>query len=364
MISSDPSLLASSKLMEEVASYRPLALAVMLDLGADPELMDSFWGTSPLCMAAAHGNTESIGSLISAGALVDGVGIARNTALLHAAKSGQLASAMMLAERGADLDRESLDYPHTALNVAEELAPLVGKGQAEVAEYLRSVGATKPWDYHRHEDFWDDVVGELTILLVEGTLGLTHAHPVGESRTPHATIHIRRARHGWKKNFQTLYSAGLTQQGGKHEIGLCLTSKWPLHRRALEEERFRRPVDFLLAVSDRVLQGAVVRHGDVLDREHELVRGLEWPGEFQQWLVVDHDSFRQKRTELEDPDVPLVLLMVPHLEKKPLKPGPDAVAKADLKAMAKWEKPAASGGKHNLVVPLCYDAPWLGGKWF
>ena len=62
------------------------------------------------------------------------------------------------------------------------------------------------------------------------------------------------------------------------------------------------------------------------------------------------------RAEFADPTVP-------HLEKKPLKPGPDARAKADHKASVKWEKPAASGGKNNLVVPLCYDASWLNGKW-
>jgi hypothetical protein len=364
LVSREARLLGSHRLLLEVARRKPEVLELLLTLGADSELVDPSWATSLLSAAAAAPNCASMNVLLAAAALVDGPATLPNSPLLYAAKNGRLDSARILVEHGADLDRDSLGYPHTPLNVAEELAPLIGKGQAEVAEYLRSVGATKPWDYHRHEDFWDDVLGELTILLVEGTLGLTHAHPVGESRTPFATIHIRRARHGWKKNFQTLYSAGLTHQGGKHEIGLCLTSKWPLHKRALEEERFRRPVDFLLAVSDRVLQGAVVRHGDVLDRDHELVRGLEWPGDFQQWLVVDHESFKQKRAELADPDVPLVLLLVPHLAKKPLKAGPDAVATADLKAKAKWERPAASGGKHNLVVPLCYDAPWLKGKWF
>jgi hypothetical protein len=286
------------------------------------------------------------------------------TPLYSAAAFGHLEVARLLVEAGADVDRDSLARPDTPLGFAEDPPPNTDGSHAKVAEYLRSVGATKPWDYHRPDTFWDGVIGELTILFAESCLGLTHAKPVGERKTDHATIHIRRARHGWKTIFQTLYSAGLPTQGGHCEVGLCLTSKWPLHRRALEEDRFRRPVDFLAGLSDRILQGAPLAHGDLLGRDHELVRDLDWPGDFDQWVAVRHESFEARRAEVGDPALPTVLLLVPHLGKKPLKTAKEARAIADYKAQVKWEKPAASGAKNNLVVPLCYDAPWLSGHWY
>ncbi len=359
-----PALSLNPDLLFKAAYRCTSCLSLLLDSGADIEAMNKFWGSSALTDAAAYGNHASVELLLARGALVDGPLLARNTALMSAAKHGTVEVAKLLCESGADVDRDSLDYPHSALNIAEELAPLSNKGQGLVAEYLRSVGATKPWDFHRHEDFWDGAVGELTILLVESCLGNVCAVPLVDSKSQHSRIVVRRTRHGWKSNFQTVFTCGLPSQGAPCEVGLCLTSRWPLHRRALENEQFARPAVFLSAVADRLLAGAELQHGDVLDRDHPLVAELAWPGEFNQWLVVQHQSFEDRRREVADPDLPVILFLVPHLEKKPLKAGADARAKADHKASVKWEKPAASGGKNNLVVPLCYDAPWLGGAWF
>ena len=59
-----------------------------------------------------------------------------------------------------------------------------------------------------------------------------------------------------------------------------------------------------------------------------------------------------------------MLLVVPHLQKSPLKPGKDALSKADAKAKVAWEKAAAAGDRNNLVVPLCYEGHWLEGRWY
>lgn len=364
LLAASPELAFDSGLLQNAAATNAECCVALLDAGADMEAMDPFWGSSALTKASGFGREDGVRVLLDRGALVDGPLFARNTALMAAAKHGQLEIAKLLHERGADLDRDSLDYPSSALNIAEELAVLSNKGQGAVADYLRSVGATKPWDYHRHEDFWDGVIGELTILFVESCLGNVCEAPVFDMKSEHARVVVRRTRHGWKTNLQTIFTSGLPWQGAKCEVGLCLTSKWPLHRRALEDAVFRRPVDLVAAVADRLLQGADLDHGDVLDRSHPLVKDLTWPGEFEQWLVVRHRDFEERREEIKDPDLPIVLLLVPHLEKKPLKSGKDAVDKADLKATVKWQKPAASGGKSNLVVPLCYDAPWLKGNWF
>ena len=359
-----PSLVANPDLLIEAADESADCCSVLLDAGADIEAIDPTLEGYPLKRAASTGTYECAELLLSRGALVNGLPIVRATPLMLAAAEGHLEVAKLLVEHGADIDHDGLGSPSTALSLAEELAPLKRSGQDKVAEYLRSVGATKPWDYHRHEDFWDGAVGELTILFVESCLGNVCAIPLVDSKSEHSRIVVRRTRHGWRSIFQTVFTCGLPSQGAPCEVGLCLTSRWPLHRRALENEQFARPAGFLGAVADRLLAGAALHHGDVLDRDHPLVAELAWPGEFNQWLLVQHQSFEERRREVADPDLPVILFLVPHLGKKPLKAGADARAKADHKASVKWEKPAANGGKNNLVVPLCYDAPWLKGAWF
>ncbi len=359
-----PSIVANPDLLIEAADESADCCLFLLDAGADIEAVDPTLEGYPLKRAASTGTYECAEVLLARRALVDGRPIAGATPLMSAAAQGHLEVAKLLVAHGADVDRDGLGSPSTALSLAEELAPLKRSRQDKVAEYLRSVGATKPWDYHRHEDFWDGAVGELTILFVESCLGNVCAVPLFDSKSEHARIVIRRARHGWKSIFQTVFTCGLPLQGAPCEVGICITSRWPLHRRAMESDQFARPAVFLSAVADRLLAGAALHHGDVLDRDHPLVAELAWPGEFNQWLVVQHQSFEERRREVADPDIPVILFLVPHLEKKPLKPGTETRAKADHKALVKWEKPAASGGKNNLVVPLCYDAPWLGGAWF
>ena len=157
---------------------------------------------------------------------------------------------------------------------------------------------------------------------------------------------------------QALFTAGISANGDACEIALATHSLWPTHRGAMQEERFRVPVEFLSGVGQRIIDTSRPVHGDVLDRDHPLVGGIEWPGDFKQWLVVEHESVKSCAAVSEG-KCPKLLFLVPHLEKKALKRGPDARARADFKATVKWEKPALKGGKNNLVIPLCYNAPWL-----
>ncbi len=357
LVRDEPSLVATPLLLHQAAVQSLECSEVLLDAGADALALDE-WGNSPIVNAAGEGRVEILKALMSRGAPADGAVTAPSSPLMAAASEGHLEIARVLVEAGADLDRDSLKFPTTALSLAEELAPLKNTGQAEVARYLRSVGATKPWDYHRAEGFWDGAFGELTVLLVESCLGNVCAAPLHDEKTDNSRIVVRRTRHGWKTRFQTVFTSGLPSQGAACELAIPLTSKWPLHRRALGQAVFRCPIEFLVGAADRVLQGAEIRHGDVLTREHPVVAGLVWPGSFDQWLVVEHSSFVERRLELGDPDLPTVLLLVPHLEKKRLHPGEDAQLRADAKARIKWEKAAASGGKNNLVVPLCYTPTW------
>lgn len=375
-LSRAPSVAMRPEFLVSAAAEGADFVAAVLEFGANLEAINGS-GTSALAHAARRGKIDVVRLLLSRGAMPDGDVCAPTTPLMGAALHGKLEIAKLLVEAGADLDRDSLLTPTSALSVAESAAPFDQEARAEVARYLRSVGATKPWDEDRPDDFWEDAVGQLTILLAESALGVVSATPLHDELTEFARLVVRRCRHGWNQRFQTLFTSGLSEQGASYELALPLTAKWPLHRRALEQPRFRRPVDFLAAAGDRALTGVRIQHGDVLSREHPLVSGLEWPGEFDQWLVVDHATFAAKRAEfaaseiaeVRDTELPLVLLLVPHLEKKPLKPGDDARRKADAKALVKWEKPAASGGRNNLVVPLCYTPTWSAmsdppGTWY
>ena len=350
-------------LSDAVVSNQVDCAGVLLDAGADPELIRPYWGSTVLTTAAGFGHLDCVEFLLDRGVLVDGLPAASYTALMDAAIGGHFDVVRVLHEHGADLDRDSLGGVGTALTMAEDPPPNI-VGNEKIVDYLVAAGATKPWDYKRPSGFWSADPAYATLLLVESCLGLVSSAPVAERKSRHYRFDVRRARHGWHNAFHTVFSAGLTRQGGNCEVGVCLTSKWPLHRRALEEERFRRPVDFVAGLSERILAGLALRHGDVLDREDPALRELPWPSDARQWLVVAHESFEARRRELNDDALPTVLLVIPHLQKSLLKPGKDARSKADAKAKAAWEKPALGGGRNNLVVPLCYEAPWLEGRWY
>jgi hypothetical protein len=199
----------------------------------------------------------------------------------------------------------------TPLAAADDPAPNSDRAKfGEIAEYLRSVGATKPWDDTRSDSFWDGSVGQLATQLVEASLGVVAAPPLMVHRTANSQFDVRRARYGFRNYVQALFTAGIGGNGDACEIALATHSLWPTHRGAIKERRFRVPVEFLSEVGQRIIDTSRPVHGDVLDRDHPLVGGIEWPGDFRQWLV-------------------------------------------------KWEKPALKGGKNNLVIPLCYNAPWL-----
>lgn len=316
----------------------------------------------PPLLAAAYNAPGLVKYLLSRGALVDGAATAVSSPLCSAASGPSLACARVLVEAGADLDRDSLLRPGSALNSAEDPPPNGDRAKyAAMAEYLRSVGATKPWEYRRASTFWEGTVGQLTTMLIEAGLGLVAGPPLIEHKSAATHFDVRRCRYGYRSYFQGLFTAGMTASGGACEFVLVTHSFWPTHCGAIKEPRFRAPVDFLATVAQRTLESSEPVHGDVLDRDHPLVGGVTWPGAFNQWLVVEHESIKLLAAEMADPKLPKALFLVPVLDKKPLKSGPEARARADFKANVKWEKPAMKTGKNNLTIPLCYSARWLSG---
>jgi len=81
--------------------------------GSDLDLQDKY-GNTALIRAAKHGDVETVISLIQKGANLDLQGQFRNTALIEAATNGHTEIVATLAKNGAQLDLQN-EYGHTAL---------------------------------------------------------------------------------------------------------------------------------------------------------------------------------------------------------------------------------------------------------
>jgi len=91
--------------------------------------------TTALTLAAFQGQTETLKTLLDAGAEVDArAGVGSNTALINAAMGGHAESVQVLLDSGADLGAKTTDGK-TALMTAEEA------GYTEIVELLKKAGA-------------------------------------------------------------------------------------------------------------------------------------------------------------------------------------------------------------------------------
>ena len=341
----------------------------LLGRGANPSASKD--GLSVLRIAASiAGSVDTVRVLLDAGAAPDGAVDHGSTPLQGAAYSGHLDVVRALVEAGADIHRESFGMPLTPTGTAEYWS-FLGKGQAEVAAYLRSLGGQNPYnDPNRPENLWEGREGELHLRFVERALGSrVSPFPLQREHVKGRDLLLYSCRFDRKKwLFRLLFTVQLSLTAGC-EVGLALPCNWPVHRAALELPRFAWPIDFLFGLAARLDRDVgVIGHGDVLDRAHPLARGLAWPARFDQWLVVQHASFETVRTELAAQDEHVAkhlrptLLLVPHFAKTPLRPGADARAKADAKALVKWAKPALGTARNGLVVPIETSAEGSNGS--
>ncbi|MEM6792208.1 MAG: ankyrin repeat domain-containing protein [Myxococcota bacterium] len=331
--------------------HRAAIVEQLLRLGLRPNETDDD-GDVPLSGAAMGGDERSIGIMIEYGATVDGTITSSATPLMTAATEGQNVAARALMRSGADTNRESLRTPLTPLGFANYYRA-AGTGQDKVAEYLISQGGIDP--FNGPERDWAGVRGQAQVEAVEATLGRVHPVPYVRSVTGVDQVTVYRTRFlAQKYLFQLLFTADLALVTG-YELALCLRSTWPMHKAALAQATFRWPLDLLFHWAEEAVAGRAFAHGDATTAREA---GAAVPPKLEQWLVCNHASFELAR-ERRLGAAPM-LLVVPHLLKTPLKPGRQSRQRADKKYEVLWTPPASRTGRNSLVVPQCFDAPWLG----
>lgn len=315
-------------------------------------------GNMALEYAAGWRRASTVDLLLRAGAWVDSADISIVTPLMAAAIEGDLDIVKLLLDAGAELNREHLREPMTATAWAEFYLVTKQPGLPEVAAFLRERGGINPFNEGPHD--WTGVVGEPCVKLVEGHLGPVHPWPIEREVRPGEKLTIRRSRFAPKAPrrfyFHLLFTVDLGPRAGV-ELAVCLPREWPLHDRALKKDEFRMPLDLLCQLGSALLSGRRLAHGDLLTRDDPAFAGLAMQERLDQWLCVQHQSIEEQRWR--EPEAKPLLLLVPNLAKTRIKPGKDALAKADAKAQLPWNLSAAKEGRNALVVPLSYDAPWI-----
>ncbi len=311
-------------------------------------------GRTPLCNAASYGQPDTVRFLLECGALVDGVDVTLRSPLIAAARNGHAEVARLLVEARADINRECLREPFTALAYAEFYSGV--KDTQATVDLLREHGAINPYINVEPRD-WTGARGQVQLELLEHVFGRVHPVPfqrgiAGETVTVHRTRFSSR-----KYLFHMLSTVDLAERAGV-ELALCMRTGWPLHDHALEKNVYRWPVDLVYALAAALLGGRDMPHGDVLESVDPVLENVSVPERIKQWLLVAHESTESVHGRM--PGSAPTLLVVPHLAKTPLKPGKKALGKADSKAKVKWDPPAAGEGRNALVVPLCFEAPWIG----
>ncbi len=310
--------------------------------------------STPLCRAASYGHPGAVRVLLEHGALVDGVDVTIRSSLVAASPDGHAEVVRLLITAGADVNREHLLRPFAPLAYAEFYSG-VKDTQATIA-LLREHGGINPYINVEPRD-WTGARGQVQLELLEHVFGRVHPVSFQRGLADDETVTVHRTRFSSKKYlFHMLCTVDLAERVGV-ELALCMRTGWPLHDHALEKDIYRWPVDLVFALAAALLEGLCVSHGDVLESTDPILEKVSVPERIKQWLLVAHESTESVRSKM--PGVAPTLLVVPHLAKTPLTPGKKALGRADSKAKVKWDPPAAGEGRNALVVPLCFDAPWI-----
>jgi hypothetical protein len=312
------------------------------------------WDTA-LSFAAWNGRLEVVDLLLGAGAEVDGRLDDRSTPLIDACISGHLSVVRRLLEAGADLHRESLRQPLTATGTAEYWS-FKQEGQPEVASYLRSLGGTNPYfdgapDAKDAEERWAGAVGEMHIELLERALyGRVSLVPFEREEGSERPLVVRQCRFSANPYLFRLLCTVNAAPSAPGEVAIALPAAWPLHAAALKEQRYAWPLELVFHVARKLQQGASLSHGDLLARDGEILQNAFTPRDIEQWIVVAHRTFEERRIAVLQAGLAPTLLLVPNFAKA-IKPK-EALAKADAKAQVNWEKPALGTGRSALTVQL------------
>lgn len=237
-------------------------------------------GAVPLHLAAAAGHVDLTRWLLGQGAAVDGGLRSFGTPLMAAAMEGHAQVLEVLLQAGAEVNREHLRLPQTALDFAE-LYRVKQTGQAHTAELLRAAGGVRPylsshdWSGHRHgevlaawEQALDARVSPLSLAEEEGALPA-----VFRTRLPKKFSH------------QLLFTVG----GAGDSVLVCLPSEWPLCERARSLAEWRWPIDALRSMSAALARKPAAAPVDTA------VAGSGQRGEPATWWVVSRPTLSARR---------------------------------------------------------------------
>ncbi len=314
------------------ASERQLNVCkALVKLGIDINITDNERSV-PLVKAATTGDRATVQWFLENGANADGVPRTIATPLMFAAIEGHLEVTRLLLDADAEINREHLRLPQTALDFAE-FYKVKQTGQENVADFLRERGGIRPYT-EKHD--WRNVPGQLYIEHIERAVG-GFVNPIVADRLESETgrsIDFRKVRIPKKYDYQLLFTVGLSDSG--FELALCLPSAWPFNRMSMLEPRLNWPLEMIKEISRSQLNGFELKHGDLLSADHSSIASFKETSGIEQWVVALNDDIE---TEHEgDIKIARTLLIVPVKTKKLAAPGKGGLKLADQKRGAKWEK--------------------------
>lgn len=306
--------------------------ASLVNLGIDINVAAPDSHGVPLDEAAMSGHVKIVEWFIAHGANPDGLSTTIATPLMSAAIEGHLKVARVLLEADAELNREHLRLPQTALDFAE-IFKVKQTGQDKVADFLREQGGIRPYT-EKHD--WRNVPGQLYIEHIERAVG-GFVNPIVADRLESETgqsIDFRKVRIPKKYDYQLLFTVGLSYTG--FELALCLPSAWPLNRMSMLEPRLNWPLEMLKEISRSQLNGFKLKHGDLLGTDHSAIASFEETSGIKQWVVALNKDIEAEHEG--DFKIARTLLIVPVKTKKLAAPGKGGLKLADQKRGAKWDK--------------------------
>jgi hypothetical protein len=305
---------------------RTSVCAVLVELGIDVNEVDQSTGGTPLESAADRGHVDTLKWLLERGARVDGLPTSIATPLMGAAMNGHLNAAQLLVDEDAEINREHLRLPQTALDFAE-LYRVKGSGQDAVAALLRKRGGIRPYaDPHD----WSRVPGCGYLELIEHAIGAVNPIELSTADAAGRTVTVRKAAIFPKADYKLLFTVGAAPTAGS-ELAVPLPWGWPLNRDSLELGRFNWPLRLLGLFAGLAADGERFAHGVIIDTDHPAFKDLGALSGTLQWLMVNH-----KATDVDRTKEARTLLVLPVTGKKPVTATAARVL-ADKKAIAKWK---------------------------
>ncbi|MBX3305065.1 MAG: ankyrin repeat domain-containing protein [Nitrospira sp.] len=306
------------------------ACKALVSLGLDVNITEFSAHGVPLDEAATAGHLRIVEWMLGLGASVDGLPTSVATPLMGAAIEGHLDIARRLLEAGAEINREHLKLPQTALDFAE-LYRVKKNGQDAVADLLRKQGGIRPY-FEKHD--WNGVFGQHYIEHIERSVGgFVNPHPISHEKIGEGVVlSIYRVRIPTKYDFQLLFTVGLISTG--LEICLCLPSAWPINRSSMQEPRFNWPVRLLEKLGAAHVAGLDVHHGQVITATHPVL--VEVGQEMPDWIVALNKTIEAEREG--DAQIPQTLILVPVSARNTMKSKNQINSFAVKIMQSKWDK--------------------------